>query len=59
MEAYVYKCKTCGLKHQVPAYWTSFVKEQTTVFPHMQIETKQMCETTVLDFECEIENDQL
>lgn len=59
MEVYVYKCKTCGMKHQVPAYWSSFVKAPTTQFPHMQIKTGSMCETTELDFECEVDNDQI
>lgn len=59
MEVYVYKCKTCGMTRQVPAYWNGYVKEPVTEFPHMQIETKQMCETTELDFVCETENEQL
>jgi len=48
MEIYTYKCPICGFIHQVPAYWVSFSAEETYEFPHMNLETREMCENMEL-----------
>lgn len=48
MEMYVYKCELCGFTHQVPAYWVSFSPEITYEFPHMNLETKELCDQKTL-----------
>lgn len=48
METYLYKCPVCGMAHQVPAYWVSFSPEPTVQFPHMRLDTKEICEHTEL-----------
>lgn len=48
METYLYKCPVCGMTHQVPAYWVSFSPEPTVQFPHMRLDTKEICEHTEL-----------
>jgi len=44
MDCTYYKCETCGFVHQVPAYWSDFSPEEEMEMPHMNLETKEMCE---------------
>ena len=44
MDCTYYKCSTCGFVHQVPAYWSDFSPEAEMEMPHMNLETKEMCE---------------
>jgi len=48
MDCYYYKCSKCGFVHQVPAYWSDYNPEQTTELPHMNLETKEMCDSIEL-----------
>ncbi len=44
MECNYYKCKTCGFVHQVPSYWSGHAPEDIYEMPHMNLETKEMCD---------------
>ena len=48
-ECNYYKCKTCGFVYQVPAYWSDYSAEATMEMPHVNLETKEMCEHIELD----------
>ncbi|WP_240841875.1 hypothetical protein [Acidaminobacter sp. JC074] len=48
MDCTYYKCKTCGFVHQVPAYWSGFAPEEEIEMLHVNLETKDACEDTVL-----------
>jgi hypothetical protein len=49
MDCTYYKCKTCGFVHQVPAYWSDFDPDETTEMPHINLQTKEFCETILLE----------
>ena len=48
MECTYYKCSTCGFVHQVPSYWSGFDPDKDMELPHMNLETKEMCEDITL-----------
>ena len=48
MENVFYKCSTCGFTHQVPSYWSGFSPDKELEMPHMNLETKEMCEDIVM-----------
>lgn len=48
MECTYYKCSKCGFVYQVPAYWSDFTPEEVMEMPHVNIETKAMCDEHTL-----------
>lgn len=49
MATYIYQCPACGFVYPVPDYWASFSPEETMDFPHVRLDTREMCgETLVL-----------
>ena len=44
MECNYYKCEKCGFLHQVPAYWSGFDADEEMEMPHINLETKEMCD---------------
>lgn len=43
MECIYYKCSTCGFVHQEPSYWSDHAPEEKVEMPHINLETKEMC----------------
>ena len=50
METYTYRCPVCGFVYFVPSYWMSYSPEETTEFPHQNVETGEDCPNLKLDF---------
>lgn len=49
MEHYIYKCRTCGFVHLVPAYWVSYEPEETVEMEHLDLKAGDLCSSTVLE----------
>jgi hypothetical protein len=48
MEIVYYKCPKCGFTYQVPEYWSDFSPEETMELEHFNLETKEMCNESML-----------
>ncbi len=48
MECTYYKCSTCGFVHQEPSYWSGFAPEEQMEMEHVNLDTKEMCNDSIL-----------
>ena len=55
MENYFYKCEACGFINLVPAYWVNFSPEKIMEFPHLDMQTREMCPNVSLALQEEVQ----
>ena len=44
MDCNYYKCEKCGFVYQVPSYWSGYAEGNEIEMPHINLETKEMCD---------------